>query len=154
MADRMINHIAEVATVLGVDGVDLVQTEGCGQNNFQCGDATATHLYVIEGLRERLGRHVHLSYTFPSGRHGINFPFKNVVKFGHELLDSVTLYGSDHTHKQIQEAIRHTNIPLSKVLISINLGNWEHEEATINTYKTSKRYSLHFEMCNYSEPKD
>lgn len=37
--------------LLDVDGVDLVQNEGCGTTNFICQDQTSIHLALLEKLR-------------------------------------------------------------------------------------------------------
>ena len=49
MAEGIIQSIVGSAKALGVDGVDLVQREGCGVRNLRCDDQTSVHLHLIEG---------------------------------------------------------------------------------------------------------
>ncbi len=39
---------------LNLDGIDLAMEEGCGSANFNCGDQTSIHLYMLRKLREAL----------------------------------------------------------------------------------------------------
>ena len=49
VAEGIIQSIVGNAKALGVDGVDLVQREGCGVRNLRCNDQTSVHLHIIEG---------------------------------------------------------------------------------------------------------
>ena len=47
MADRVVDLIAESAERLAVDGVDLVQEEGCGWKNFRCQDQVNKNYFLL-----------------------------------------------------------------------------------------------------------
>ena len=114
VADRMVEVVVDAVQALGVDGIDLVQKEGCGSRNLRCMDSTAVHLYLVEELRRLLPTNTTMGYTFPSGHFRLNYPFLNVVKYGHQYLDSLTFFGSS-TSRQIQQALDETSVPRSKV---------------------------------------
>ena len=103
---------------LGVDGVDLVQIEGCGRKNLNCDDQTSIHLHVIARLREELPKGMLLSYTFPVSDFGtsLDFPYLDVVNYGLGYLDSISLMGSApySSNKTIQSLLQR-GVPPSKV---------------------------------------
>ena len=118
MADRLVYGILERVRALGVDGVDLVQTEGCGKKNFHCDDQTSIHLYVLDRLRAKLPPGKLLSYTFPVSDFGssLDFPYADVVKYGLRNLDSISLLGTLpwSSNKTIQSLLQQ-GVPASKV---------------------------------------
>ena len=54
MAETIASGIVERIQRLGVDGVDLMQAEGCGIRNMRCDDQTSTHLYLLELIRKKM----------------------------------------------------------------------------------------------------
>lgn len=124
VADRIIDGIVERALALGVDGVDLVQSEGCGRRNLRCDDQSSIHLRILEGLRRKLPKGKLLSYSFPVSPYNplfdagddvaaLDFPFVDVVKYGHGYLDSISLMGV-RSNKTIQSVLD-LGVPASKV---------------------------------------
>ena len=118
MAERLVLGISARVRALGVDGVDLVQIEGCGRKNLNCDDQTSIHLYVIARLREELPKGMLLSYTFPVSDFGtsLDFPYLDVVNYGLGYLDSISLMGSApySSNKTIQSLLQR-GVPPSKV---------------------------------------
>ena len=53
-----------------------------------------------------------LSYTFPVQKYGLDFPFVDVIKYGHWYLDSISLMGLN-SNKTIQSVLD-LGIPPSK----------------------------------------
>ena len=72
VADRIVDLMVDSTKRLNVDGVDLVQNDGCGDNNFRCNDQTSIQLYVVEKLRRKLPDKI-ISYTFPAGQVCLTF---------------------------------------------------------------------------------
>ncbi len=93
VVDLAVEYMVEAVRVLGVDGLNLVQKAGCGTRNLKCGDLSSIHLYFLERLRTALPDDKRISYTFPSGNFGINFPFSDVIKYGEKYVDSFTYFG-------------------------------------------------------------
>merc|ERR1712223_1084803 len=125
IADRIVEHILNVVDILGVDGVDLVQKNGCGTRNFRCDDATSKQLYILETLKREMPDKI-ISYTFPSGRYGINYPFLDILRYGHQYLDTINLFGSKDV-SSIQEALLIKGINSHKIIWGIGIGcNEEH----------------------------
>ena len=117
VVQRLADGIVARALALGVDGVDLVQKEGCGVYNLRCDDLTSIHLTLLEKIRQSLPLGKTLSYTFPinSGSRHLDFPFVDVVKYGLQYLDSISLMGLEGaSNKTIQSALD-LGVPASKV---------------------------------------
>lgn len=128
VAARIVDLIVRSAKLLGVDGVDLVQAQGCGRRNLRCDDQTAIHLRILEGLRRKLPEGKLLSYSFPVSPSYhlydddddvavLDFPFVDVVKYGHVYLDSISLMGV-RSNKTIQSVLD-LGVPASKVKILV-----------------------------------
>ena len=121
MAERLVLGISARVRALGVDGVDLVQIEGCGRRNLNCDDQSSIHLYVLARLREELPKGMLLSYTFPVSDFGslLDFPYVDVVNYGLRYLDSISLMGTSPTssNKTIQSLLQR-GVPASKVKLS------------------------------------
>ena len=98
--DQVVDQMTSFVYFLGVDGLDLVQREGCGTKNLQCGDQLAVrlifssidnennqslqllqiHLNILDRLRRNMPDFI-IGYTFPIGSKAlINNPFKDVIK--------------------------------------------------------------------------
>jgi len=120
IADRIVEHILNAVDILGVDGVDLVQKSGCGTRNFRCDDATSKQLYILETLKREMPDKI-ISYTFPSGRYGINYPFLDILKYGHQYLDTINLFGSKDVGS-IRQALNIKGISSRKLIWGIGIG--------------------------------
>lgn len=131
-ADAVVDIIVGSVERMGVDGLDLVQRDGCGSNNlvrlkklkyynlslamtlqFQdCQDQVGIQLYLIERLREVLPTKL-LRYTFPTGHHDINYPFLAIVKYALPHLDLVTMFGADFD--KVSSHVQALALPKDKV---------------------------------------
>ena len=109
ITDIMIDSVLE----LGVDGIDLVQNEGCGSSNLACQDQSSIHLYMIERLRRELPEKI-ISYTFPTGNYELNFPFIDVVKYGQKHLDAINFFGTSFNYLE-----EHLPVDPKKVTITL-----------------------------------
>jgi hypothetical protein len=86
-----------------------------------CDDQTSIHLYILDRLRSKLPPGKLISYSFPvSGRYYsdedmavLDFPFIDVVKYGHDYLNSISLMGV-RSNKTIQSVLD-LGVPASKV---------------------------------------
>ncbi len=57
---NLVKSIVDAVTLLGVDGVDLAQRDGCGKYNMRCEDQSSTHLAVLQKLRQAMPNKVGL----------------------------------------------------------------------------------------------
>ena len=96
---------------LNLDGVDLVQKEGCG-NTFVCGDLTSIQLNLLKQLRQNMPNKI-ISYTFPVDGNNIDFPYRDVVQWGQEYLNTITVYRANE--EVINDLMFEMGVPRSKV---------------------------------------
>ena len=122
MTERLVLGISARVRALGVDGVDLVQIEGCGRRNLNCDDQSSIHLYVLARLREELPKGMLLSYTFPVSDFDspLDFPYVDVVNYGLRYVDSISLMGqrSPYSSNKTIQSLLQRGVPASKVKLS------------------------------------
>ena len=120
MAEFIVNSIVRSVLTLGVDGVDLVQKEGCGIRNLRCDDQTSIHLHLLEGIRKKLPKDKVLSYSFPVSvvAESLDFPYVDVVKYGLGYLDSISLMTSHAPNNNTIQSVLDLGVPPSKVSFS------------------------------------
>ena len=118
VAERMVESIVRGVIALGVDGVDLVQKEGCGTRNFRCDDQTSIHLHLLEGIRKKLPQGKVLSYSFPVSVFAdtLDYPYIDVVKYGLGYLDTISLMGQGRgSNDKMVQSVLDLGVPPSKV---------------------------------------
>ena len=62
-----------------------MQQEGFGYDNMNAQDQSSMHLYVVHEFRKRMPTKL-LTYTFPGDSTQLNFPFRDVLEYGHESM--------------------------------------------------------------------
>ena len=103
--------IARTVEKLNLDGVDLVQKEGCG-STFVCGDLTSIQLNLLKQLRQNMPNKI-ISYTFPVDGNNIDFPYRDIVQWGQEYLNTITVYRANE--EVINDLMFEMGVPRSKV---------------------------------------
>ena len=103
--------IARTVKKLNLDGVDLVQKEGCG-STFVCGDLTSIQLNLLKQLRQNMPNKI-ISYTFPVDGNYIDFPYRDIVQWGQEYLNTITVYRANE--EVINDLMFEMGVPRSKV---------------------------------------
>ena len=66
-------------------------------------------LLVAQLLRERLPDHI-MSYTFPA--EFINFPFRDVVQYGHQYFDTISAF---RANEEAMQGLEQLGVPRNKV---------------------------------------
>ena len=97
---------------LNLDGVDLVQKEGCS-SSLACSDLTSIQLNLLKQLRQNMPNKI-ISYTFPGdGDNFIDFPYRDVVQWGQGYLNTITVYRANE--EVINNLMFEMGVPRSKV---------------------------------------
>ena len=114
-ADVMARTIEE----LGLDGIDLVQQQGYGSDNMNADNLSSIQLYFLKYLRSLLPTKL-ISYTFPGYKSVIDFPFRDVIQYGHQYLNTVNVFrGQMDT---IQALNSEYGVPKSKMILGLAIG--------------------------------
>ena len=100
---------------LGVDGIDLAQKQGYGTINMNANDESSIQLYMASLLRSRLPNHL-ISYTFPG--YEVDFPFRDVLQYGHQYFDTITLFRANDNAVDI--FVNSLGVPMAKVCFYFN----------------------------------
>jgi len=164
--EKVVGDMIEAAILLGVDGIDLVQSEGVNTVNFEAGAESSVQLYLLDNLRARMPANMMLTYTFPGKE--ADFPFRDIAKYGHPYLDYINVHMA--TRKSMEKLIG-IGVPRGKLSWGVPIGCNEEAigdyklEETIRTSKiardegyagvmhwsvqrdTNRRATLHYEQA-------
>ena len=83
--------MANIVAELGVDGVDLTQNQGFGDENMNDNDQGSMQLLFLHHLRESLTAEKIITYTFPADsqyNQEINFPFRDILRYGQDYVNA------------------------------------------------------------------
>ena len=83
--------MANIVAELGVDGVDLTQNQGFGDENMNDNDQGSMQLLFLHHLRESLSAEKIITYTFPADsqyNQEINFPFRDILRYGQDYVNA------------------------------------------------------------------
>ena len=112
--ERSVNQMQRYVQELGVDGIDLVQEQGFGDDNMVTADLTSVQLYYLEYMR-KLMPNLTITYTFPADNYKysysrrINFPFRDILKYGGQYIDYFHAYRA--TYEAIEEMTDELGVP-------------------------------------------
>ena len=82
--------VADQVAEFGLDGVDLTQNQGFGDENMISGEETSLQLLFLHHLREKLPANKIITYTFPADsqyNQDINFPYRDILRYGQNYVD-------------------------------------------------------------------
>ena len=97
---------------LDLDGVDLNQKEGCG-SDWYCFTAIASlQLDMLEQLRKYMPNKI-ISYTYPGYTDEVGIPYREVLKYGHQYLNTINVYRAIDAN--IHDLNLELGVPRSKV---------------------------------------
>ena len=113
--------MAKTVEELGADGIDLVQEEGCGTDNMSCGDQSSLQLFFLGELK-RLMPNKTLTYTFPGDSGLINFPFRDVVQYGQQFVDTFNVYRARIPSPIVDQMEQEFHVPRSKIVWGLRIG--------------------------------
>ena len=96
-----------------------MQQEGFGYDNMNAQDQSSLHLYVVHEFRKRMPTKL-LTYTFPGDSTQLNFPFRDVLEYGHEYLNTINVFRA--TANTIEEMVTQFGVPKSKIVFGMAIG--------------------------------
>ena len=102
-----------------MDGIDFVQQEGYGSDNMNADNLSSIQLYFLKYLRSQLPTKL-ISYTFPGYNALVDFPFQDVVQYGHQYLNTINVFrGQVDTMETLNSDF---GVPKSKLILGIAIG--------------------------------
>jgi len=116
--------VADQVVEFGLDGVDLTQNQGFGDENMVSGEQTSLQLLFLHHLREKLPADKIITYTFPGdsqyGNQDINFPYRDILRYGQNYVDVFNVYRA--TYKSMREMMEDFEIDPSKIVWGLAIG--------------------------------
>ena len=104
---------------LGLDGIDLVQQQGYGSDNMNADNLSSIQLYFLKYLRTLLPTKL-ISYTFPGYKSEIDFPFRDVLQYGHQYLNTINVFRGQMDTIQVLNS--EYGVPKSKIILGLAIG--------------------------------
>ena len=88
-------------------------------------DQSSIHLYVLQQLRRNLPTKL-ITYTFPGDSQKLNFPFRDVIEYGHHYVNTINVFRA--LPSTIEEMTNEFGVPKSKIVFGIAIGCNEFSE--------------------------
>ena len=96
-----------------------MQQEGFGYDNMNAQDQSSMHLYVVHEFRKRMPTKL-LTYTFPGDSTQLNFPFRDVLEYGHQYLNTINVFRGEMDTIQVLNS--EYGVPKSKMILGLAIG--------------------------------